>query len=225
MKAETMFVVKNQNVILGRVVEYSDGWLFLSNTADHKNGRVYRASAYGAVPKWARGGTEFLTKTQWEARTARFLGTKRKEAQTMKNTCKHVLSPMDPRCIHCGKGITETQNKIYRHNALGGGEWMPKIRRLGAALSVVAKAEVSEISMHEDVSAHYAPSECHDDVSRGEERRMEEATAKAEQIAGAPWGEIVQQAKERGLDVNYYHHWERLIGRMYARHGFYAHMG
>jgi hypothetical protein len=92
------------------------------------------------------------------------------------------------------------------------------ITNLGGVLTVLLRAELSEIIMHEDVVAWGAPSECHADVSRGEERRMREACEKAERLAGAPMVEIARQAKERGmfdLDVGPQH--DRALGRMHAK--------
>ena len=69
--------------------------------------------------------------------------------------------------------------------------------QLGAALSVIAAALAFESVMHADVSAWSAPSECHASVSRGEERRMEEASKQAHRIAGAPVARIFAEAERR----------------------------
>lgn len=57
-------------------------------------------------------------------------------------------------------------------------------KSMGRALSVMARQEVREIIMHEDVSAWGAPSECHSSVSRGEEIRRRQARRLAKSISG-----------------------------------------
>lgn len=95
------------------------------------------------------------------------------------------------------------------------------IRNLGKALSVLILAEVNEQSLHADVSAWGAPSECHDDVRRGEARRQREARKHAEAIARAPLRVILREAKARGrLSLGGGPVYERAFGRIYARHGF-----
>jgi hypothetical protein len=93
------------------------------------------------------------------------------------------------------------------------------IRNLGRVLSIVVRAEVDEHSLHADVSAWGAPSECHDDVSRGEERRMQEAVRQAEAEAGKSWEDIVEEAKQRGFQFNGPQYWNA-FNRIYQRHGF-----
>lgn len=88
------------------------------------------------------------------------------------------------------------------------------IPNLGAALWIVAKAEAAEHFMHADVDAWGAPGECHHDVSRGEEQRMLAACAKAEAITGAPWSEIIEQAKARGVELAG-PKWDEIVGRAY----------
>lgn len=56
--------------------------------------------------------------------------------------------------------------------------------QMGRALTIIARAEASEIVMHEDVSAYHAPSECHRDVSRGEEARRRTARRHAKSVSG-----------------------------------------
>ena len=58
------------------------------------------------------------------------------------------------------------------------------MRQIGKAFGIIARAEAREIMMHQDVSAFYAPSECHALVSRGEERRKREARRHAKSISG-----------------------------------------
>jgi hypothetical protein len=57
-------------------------------------------------------------------------------------------------------------------------------RKLGKAIGIVAAAEVVEQCMHEDLSAFYAPSECHRDVRKGEVRRQRSAWRHAKSVSG-----------------------------------------
>lgn len=67
---EDMLVVKQKAMILGRVIHHSFiGWLFLSNVSGQPNGEIYKHSAWGAIPRWARRqNVEFLTVTQFSER-------------------------------------------------------------------------------------------------------------------------------------------------------------
>ena len=56
--------------------------------------------------------------------------------------------------------------------------------QMGKAISIIAKARAAEYIMHADVDAYYAPSECHELVSRGEERRERQARRHAKSISG-----------------------------------------
>lgn len=96
----------------------------------------------------------------------------------------------------------------------------PTISNLGAVLSVLAMAEVNEEIMHADVSAWGAPSECHADVSRGEDVRMAEAVAQAEAMAGAPLETILADARERGgvRALTQAPEWQDVLGRLYHRY-------
>jgi hypothetical protein len=58
------------------------------------------------------------------------------------------------------------------------------MRNLGRALSVIARQQVGEIIMHEDVRAWGAPSECHRDVERGEISRARQARRLAKSVSG-----------------------------------------
>lgn len=87
------------------------------------------------------------------------------------------------------------------------------IRNLGRVLSVLATAEASEIAMHADVSAWGAPSECHRDVSRGEEQRFREARRHAEALARRPMRIIKQEARRRGCPFGS-PRYDALVGRI-----------
>lgn len=96
---------------------------------------------------------------------------------------------------------------------------MNKIPNLGRVLSIMLRAEVAEMSLHADVDAWGAPSECHGDVRRGEAGRMRTARKMAEAEARAPWRVIVKEAKRRGFQFAG-PRYENAFGRVYARHGF-----
>lgn len=92
-----------------------------------------------------------------------------------------------------------------------------QIRNLGKAVGIIMRAEVSEQISHADLAAFHAPGECHTLIAKGEDKRMEDAIRKAEAVAGAPYKEIMRQAKERGrmnrqqvYDRAYYDMWNRL---------------
>jgi hypothetical protein len=91
------------------------------------------------------------------------------------------------------------------------------IRDLGRALSELIRHEANEIFAHADVDIMGAPGECHTLVAQGEERRCEEAIARAEAIAGAPYREVCRQAAERGLCAPNSPRWMEAVGRYYAR--------
>jgi hypothetical protein len=75
---------------------------------------------------------------------------------------------------------------------------MKSISNLGKALSIIAKAQVLEAIMHEDVDAFGAPSECHGLVDHGCAKRFRLARRRAEALAGAPLRIIELQARRRG---------------------------
>lgn len=56
--------------------------------------------------------------------------------------------------------------------------------QLGKAISILVSAERIERDMHDDVDAWGAPSECHDLVARGEEKRRRHARRRALHAAG-----------------------------------------
>lgn len=94
------------------------------------------------------------------------------------------------------------------------------IRNLGTALSILARAEVREHILHDDVDAYGAPGECHDVVARGEARRSRVARKAAEAACKRPFRVIRREAKRRaGIDVGspYSRSWNRLVGRIDAR--------
>lgn len=93
---------------------------------------------------------------------------------------------------------------------------MAIIRNLGAALTVLVRAQASEIFMHHDVDAFGAPSECHDLVSRGAADRQRLARRHAESVARAPMRVILRQAQQRGCQVNG-PRWQSFLGRVYQR--------
>ena len=87
------------------------------------------------------------------------------------------------------------------------------IPNLGEVLMVLAKAEYTEYALHEEVSAYYAPSECHGLVSRGEVGRTRMARKLAESMAHRPLRIIRQQAKKRGgLEIcSGQPQWQRIV--------------
>jgi hypothetical protein len=95
------------------------------------------------------------------------------------------------------------------------------IQNLGKVLGIVARHKAIEIFMHNDVDAWGAPSEYHDDVSRGEARRWREARRHAEAVAQRPWRYIVREAQRRGVVVNNAHpQWQTIVGRVYDNQSF-----
>lgn len=83
---------------------------------------------------------------------------------------------------------------------------------LGRAFSIIAKANVLEGIMHEDVAAWHAPSECHGLVSRGEARRIRIAHRHARAVSGLSRRQFNQAF--RRLDQRT---WEALLGRIHAK--------
>jgi len=101
------------------------------------------------------------------------------------------------------------------------------IPNLGQVLGIVARHEASElfmhidVDMHKDVDAWGAPSEAHDDVSRGEERRWREVRKHAEAVAQRPWRIIVREAQHRGVVVSNAHpQWQTIVERVYNNQNF-----
>src|SRR5215471_15261905 len=95
------------------------------------------------------------------------------------------------------------------------------IPNLGQVLGIVARHEASELFMHKDADAWGAPSEAHDDVSRGEERRWREVRKHAEAVAQRPWRIIVREAQHRGVVVSNAHpQWQTIVERVYNNQNF-----
>ena len=95
------------------------------------------------------------------------------------------------------------------------------IPNLGQVLGIVARHEASEIFMHSDLDGWGAPSEAHDDVSRGEERRWREVRKHVEAVAQRPWRIIVREAQRRGVVVSNAHpQWQTIVGRVYNNQNF-----
>lgn len=96
---------------------------------------------------------------------------------------------------------------------------MNSIPNLGRVLSIILLAEVAEQSLHADVDAFGAPSECHDAVAFGQDDRMRLAHRMAEAEARRPWRLIVKEAKRRGFQFAG-PRYDAAFSRVYARHGF-----
>jgi hypothetical protein len=101
------------------------------------------------------------------------------------------------------------------------------IPNLGQVLGIVARHEASELFMHIDVDMHNdfnawgAPSEAHDELSRGEERRWREVRKHAEAVAQRPWRIIVREARRRGVVVSNAHpQWQTIVERVYNNRNF-----
>lgn len=88
------------------------------------------------------------------------------------------------------------------------------ITNLGHVATIIAKGECDEIFGHADISAWGAPSECHDDFSRGEAERFREMRRHAEATARRPWRVIVKELKARGLPIDSLR-WMKAVGRIY----------
>lgn len=95
---------------------------------------------------------------------------------------------------------------------------MSTIRNLGKALTILARAQATEIAYHADVDAWDAPSECHTDVARGEPRRQRRARKHAEAVARAPLRVIARQARRRGCPIGS-PRFDRLIATVYESFG------
>lgn len=96
------------------------------------------------------------------------------------------------------------------------------ITNLGKVITILAMHDVHEISIHEDVDAWHAPSECHRDVSRGEADRWRAIRKHAEAVARRPLRVILREAKRRGgvcLNTNE-RSYARLFSNLYRRYGF-----
>lgn len=91
------------------------------------------------------------------------------------------------------------------------------IKNLGRVLTILALHEASEIFAHEDVRAFGAPSECHDDVSRGEPQRFREARRHAESEARRPLKIIFMEAEKRAgmTPLSGDPKWQAVVGRIY----------
>lgn len=59
-----------------------------------------------------------------------------------------------------------------------------KKQQLGRAFSILAQHEVKEYLMHEDIEMFHAPSECHQLVAQGVEKRYHEAYRHARAVSG-----------------------------------------
>jgi hypothetical protein len=87
------------------------------------------------------------------------------------------------------------------------------IGKLGKVATILAAADAREIAMHMDVDAFHAPSECHDLVRRGEEKRLRLARRHAEAVARRPFRIIARELKERGCPIDS-PRWQRVIARL-----------
>ena len=83
-------------------------------------------------------------------------------------------------------------------------------RELGMLIGFFAKSEADQIIMHDDVSAWHAPSECHDDVSKGHEiewKGMEDTFGTFESL----------MKRIDDLGMNSKRIYENAVGRIYKR--------
>lgn len=89
------------------------------------------------------------------------------------------------------------------------------MKSMGRALTIMARQDVREIVMHEDVSAWGAPSECHQSVSRGEFLRRREARRLAKSVSGLSRAAFNRElARGGGLGGRV---WSSLVSRLYER--------
>jgi hypothetical protein len=79
--------------------------------------------------------------------------------------------------------IGQSRAKSSINNSLANEFDCQMIPNLGQVLGIVARYEASEIFMHSDLDGWGAPSDAHDDVSRGKERRWREARKHAGAVA------------------------------------------
>lgn len=92
-----------------------------------------------------------------------------------------------------------------------------KPQRLGKALTILARHQVNEQALHDDVDAFGAPGECHTLVSRNEHRRERQARKHAEAVAGMPERLIRRKARKLGFDERAF---SRLFFALDAKYGF-----
>ncbi len=87
------------------------------------------------------------------------------------------------------------------------------IRNLGHVLSILARHEMRDMLMQDDLRAYHAPSECYDDVARGDKQRWRETRKLAEATAQRPYRVICQEATRRGMPINS-PKWQSFVGRL-----------
>lgn len=64
-KQGSWYIVKGDS-LLGVVVKYPKGYLFLSRTTGQSNGRKYHSCPVDAIPEWAyKASDDFLTSTEF----------------------------------------------------------------------------------------------------------------------------------------------------------------
>lgn len=98
---------------------------------------------------------------------------------------------------------------------------MSKVQ-LSQALTILARAEASELFAHDEVDAYYAPSECHTLVMRGEAKRWRLTRKRAESAARAPLRVILREAHKRGglVPCSGDPKWQRFVARVYRNYCF-----
>lgn len=91
------------------------------------------------------------------------------------------------------------------------------VKNISRALTLVAGLECYESFMHADVSAWGAPSECHDDVSRGEGVRMRKMCRHVRGITGLRWRVFVRAVRrDYGIEFGS-PRWQKIVGRVYEQ--------
>lgn len=85
------------------------------------------------------------------------------------------------------------------------------MRQLGKAIGILIQAEMREHAMHEDVGAFHAPSECHNDVARGEGKRLRMARRHALHVAELRSMPLLRRAARRAMGSD---------APIYRRYGF-----
>lgn len=84
-------------------------------------------------------------------------------------------------------------------------------QQLGRAIGILVQAVLFELEMHEDVDQFHAPSECHELVARGSEKRHRLARRRALHAAGFNSMRLLRRAARRAMGND---------APIYRRYGF-----
>lgn len=91
------------------------------------------------------------------------------------------------------------------------------ITNLGHALTILARHEASEIDVHEELHAFYAPSECYDLVAAHHSQSKREARRHACAVARRPYRVLRHEAARRGMPIGS-PRWQGFVSRLCYTH-------